>query len=85
MNAIIVNLLRSGASALGRMIVAALASLVTEKLLRSALVIGLEKLAKKTDTDIDDRLLSVIKGESHEVSKSPDPVPVPDDTSSGHN
>lgn len=36
-------------------------SLLTEAFVKKAILIGLEKVAKKTESDIDDRLLQVVK------------------------
>lgn len=46
---------------LGKIGMSMLLSLLTESFLKHALVIGLEKLVKSTESDADDKLLSAAK------------------------
>lgn len=67
MNAIIMPIL----SAAGKMLLGILASALSENLVKNMIIIGLEKLSKKTDTDVDDRLLATLRSDwgINEVSK----------------
>lgn len=57
MNGILMGML----SALGKIGVSLLSSLVTEAFLKKALIIGLEKVVNKTESDVDDKLLAAAK------------------------
>lgn len=46
---------------LGHALLGMLASLVTESFLKKAVILALEKVVKKTDSDIDDKLLQAAK------------------------
>lgn len=46
---------------LGKIAVSMLMSLMTEAFLKKAVLIGLEKLVKKTENDVDDKLLEAAK------------------------
>ena len=48
-------------AALGKVLLSMVTSLFTEAFLKKALVYGLEKLAKKSQTDLDDKLLQAAK------------------------
>lgn len=48
-------------STLGTIGMSLLTSLMTETFLKKAILIGLEKLAKKTETEADDQLLEAVK------------------------
>jgi hypothetical protein len=57
MPAIIVTLF----SVLGKVLMQLGTSLLTEKVLKKAIIYGLESVAKRTETDIDDKLLQIAK------------------------
>lgn len=48
-------------TALGKTLMAMLTSLMTEKFLKKSIILGLEKVATKTKSDLDDRLLQYAK------------------------
>lgn len=48
-------------SALGKTLLTMLTALMTEKFLKTAIIAGLEKLATRTKSDLDDRLLAAAK------------------------
>lgn len=48
-------------TALGKVLLSMFTALFTEKFLKIAIVSGLEKLAKKTQSDLDDKLLAAAK------------------------
>jgi hypothetical protein len=48
-------------SAAGKVILSMLTALFTEKFLKTAIISGLEKLAAKTQNDLDDKLLVAAK------------------------
>lgn len=48
-------------SAIGKVGISLLSSLMTEAFLKKALIVGLEKLVKKTESDVDDQLLDAAK------------------------
>lgn len=57
MPAIIVTL----SSVLGKVLLQLATSLLTEKVLKKAIILALENVAKRTATDIDDKLLQIAK------------------------
>jgi hypothetical protein len=57
MPAIIVTLF----SVLGKVLMQLGTSLLTEKVLKKAIIYGLESVAKRTETDVDDKLLQIAK------------------------
>jgi len=48
-------------SAVGKVLLSMITALFTEKFLKTAIVNGLEKLAAKTQSDLDDKLLTAAK------------------------
>lgn len=48
-------------TALGKTLMAMLTSLMTEKFLKKSIILGLEKVANKTKSDLDDQLLKYAK------------------------
>lgn len=48
-------------SALGKVLLSMVTALFTEKFLKTAIIHGLEKLSKKTESDLDDQLLVAAK------------------------
>jgi hypothetical protein len=48
-------------SAAGKVLLSMLTALFTEKFLKTAIISGLEKVAAKTQTDLDDKLLIAAK------------------------
>lgn len=48
-------------TALGKTLLAMLTSLMTEKFLKRSIILGLEKVATKTKSDLDDQLLKYAK------------------------
>lgn len=48
-------------SAVGKVLLKMLMSLLTEAFIKDAVILGLEKLVKKTASDIDDKLLTDAK------------------------
>ena len=48
-------------AAVGKVLVNLVAQLATQQFVKDAVVIGLEKLVKKTESDVDDRLLNAAK------------------------
>jgi hypothetical protein len=48
-------------SVLGKVLLQLASSLLTEKVLKKAIIYGLESVAKRTETDIDDKLLQIAK------------------------
>lgn len=48
-------------TALGKVLMSMLTSLLTEKFLKKAIVAGLEKIANKTASDLDNQLLAAAK------------------------
>lgn len=48
-------------STLGTTLLALLTSLVSETFLKKAIILGLEKLVSKTESDLDDQLLKAAK------------------------
>lgn len=48
-------------SVLGKVLVSLGASLVTEKVMKKVVIFALESIAKKTETDVDDKLLKIAK------------------------
>lgn len=48
-------------SVLGKVLMQLGTSLLTEKVLKKAIIFALESVAKRTDTDIDDKLLQIAK------------------------
>lgn len=57
MQAIVLGLI----AAVGKVLVNLVAQLATQQFVKDAVVIGLEKLVKKTESDVDDRLLNAAK------------------------
>lgn len=57
MQAVFLSLL----GAAGKVILSMITALFTERFLKVAIVEGLEKLAKKTESDLDDKLLQAAK------------------------
>ena len=57
MQAIVLGLI----AAVGKVLVNLVAQLATQQFVKDAVVIGLEKLVKKTKSDVDDRLLNAAK------------------------
>lgn len=57
MNGVLLGML----SALGKIGVSLVSSLLTEAFLKKAVIIALEKLVKKTENDVDDKLLEAAK------------------------
>ena len=45
----------------GKVLVNLVAQLATQQFVKDAVIIGLEKLVKKTESDVDDRLLNAAK------------------------
>ena len=48
-------------SVLGKVLVSLGASLITEKVMKKVVIFALESIAKKTETDVDDKLLKIAK------------------------
>jgi hypothetical protein len=48
-------------SVLGKVLMQLGTSLLTEKVLKKAIIFALESVAKRTETDIDDKLLQIAK------------------------
>lgn len=48
-------------TALGKVMLSMVTALFTETFLKKAIVYGLEKIAKKSQTDLDDKLLQAAK------------------------
>jgi len=48
-------------SVLGKVLMQLGTSLLTEKVLKKAIIFALESVAKRTETDIDDKLLKIAK------------------------
>lgn len=61
MPAVLKTVLFTILTALGKTLMAMLTSLMTEKFLKKAIIAGLEKLAVKTKSDLDDQLLKYAK------------------------
>ena len=61
MPAILVTVLSTLGAALGRTLLHLLTSLMTEAFFKKAIVASLEKLVKRTQSDLDDQLLAAAK------------------------
>jgi len=61
MPAILVTVLSTLGAALGRTLLHLLTSLMTETFFKKAIVASLEKLVKRTQSDLDDQLLAAAK------------------------
>lgn len=61
-------------TALGKVLMSMLTSLMTEKFLKRAIIAGLEKVVDKTKSDLDDKLLAYAKEAWGEEVKGEDNV-----------
>ena len=61
MPVVLTTILTALGAALGKTLLHLLTSLMTEKFFKVAIVAGLEKLVKRTQSDLDDQLLQAAK------------------------
>ena len=71
MPAVLMTVLTALGAALGKTLLHLLTSLMTEKFFKTAIVAGLEKLVKRTQNDLDDKLLQAAKEAWFPVEEKP--------------
>lgn len=59
--------------AMGKVLLSMMTSLVTESFMKKAIILGLEKLARRSSSDLDDRLLAAAKEAWGEAPAQPEP------------
>ena len=77
MPAVIMTVLSALGAALGKTLLHLLTSLMTEAFFKKAIVASLEKLVKRTQSDLDDQLLAAAKS-AWGMDKKDDSEPVPE-------
>lgn len=58
-------------SAAGKILLSMVLPLVTEKALKALVIMALEKVAKRTENEVDDNLVKIVKDAWNEASVAP--------------